>query len=330
MSTNHNQNYSGSYFMVSGLNQGREVFIGKAVDEPFQGNVCLEGKVMGFTPQGFLVVRPFSTLANFPVEETNSPCQRITDPAVVTEATNLLNSSATQVHRVNYPLIHSWMDSCVKPEVISNWVTTNTQRAAWWASNPWFNMMERFNAGAEHFHYALFMSPQVNSTEEMDKLTEVQGSLTIELGKIANRITVTFNQILARETHLTEYLQAFQGVNQFNPVASHSAGWLYLNQRLDISKVWARQMGKTALVREINEIMKEGFTQLNESILSHSNSLDTLIAETINLYGITPDMYTGVTTLTGIATSPVMSPVETFEPSTPHAPQTFSGSGFAM
>ena len=316
--------------MVSGLNQGREVFIGKAVDEPFQGNLALEGKMMGFTPQGYLVVRPFSTLANFPVEETNTPCQKITDPAVVTEATNLLNSSTTQVHRVNFPMIHSWMDSCAKPEFMNSWVTTNAQRTAWWSFNPWFNMMERFNASAEHFHYALFMSPQVNSTEEMDKLTELQGSLTIELGKVANRITVTFNQILTRETHLTEYLTAFQGTNQFHPVASHSGGWLYLNQRLDISKVWARQMGKTELVREINEIMKEGFTQLNETILSHSNSLDTLIAETISLYGISPDTYTGTTTLTGVATSPVMSPVETFEPSASHAPQPFSGSGFAV
>ena len=73
--------------------------------------------------------------------------------------------------------------------------------------------------------------------------------------------------------------------------ATQDGGWVYLINRLDIAKNWARRCGKTPLVREINTITKEGITGLDELILAHCSSLDTLITETFSQYGINYEIY---------------------------------------
>ena len=120
----------------------------------------------------------------------------------------------------------------------------------------------------------------------MDKITELEGDLTIEIGKITNEIAVKTNQLIHRDPELANYFEWVQGHNLPMPPTNEIAGWLYLIQRLQIAKAWARRKGKTPLVRETNTLVKEGINRLNETILEHASSLDTLITETCSQYGI--------------------------------------------
>ena len=63
--------------------------------------------------------------------------------------------------------------------------------------------------------------------------------------------------------------------------------------RLQFAKNWARRCNKPALVREINSLVKEGLSNLNETILEHCSALDTLITETFGQYGISYEIYGG-------------------------------------
>lgn len=132
----------------------------------------------------------------------------------------------------------------------------------------------------------------MSSTRELDKLSELEGDLAIEIGKIANQIAIKFHQLAARENELFQYLEAFQGAEL--PIAHvrySMAGWLFLFERLHSAKAWARKSGKVALVRDINVLVKDGIFGLNEVILEHCNSLDTLITETFSQYGISYEIY---------------------------------------
>ncbi len=64
------------------------------------------------------------------------------------------------------------------------------------------------------------------------------------------------------------------------------SGWPYLYERMLLAKNWARRNGKAELVRQLNGLVKGGLFALNEVIMDHGNSLDTLITETFGQYGI--------------------------------------------
>jgi hypothetical protein len=290
----------GKFVFVSGINSGREVFFGRPIDEPYADTVSIEGKSITWTPQGIMVIKPFVTLCTFPTKNANCQIQQIQNPEALHEANNLFNTSVTTITRANYPLTYRWIESAM------SWFTNTTPfnaalntnlyarpfNAGYAATaNPFSSFFEGFKSSSEQFRRALFQSPQVSSTREMDKLTELEGDLLIEIGKITNQVAVKFNQFVGRNTELAHYLESMQGFTIPTPTTNTMSGWCFLMNRLQIAKNWARRNGKTPLVREINTLTKDGINGLNEIILEHCSSLDTLITETFSQYGITFELH---------------------------------------
>ena len=222
---NANNSYVGNMYLISGLADGREVFLGKAVDEPLQELLTLEGKSISLSPHGALVVRPFATLMNFPLNDPRHPYQQITDTVALAEATNVLNAAAIQIHASAYPLLSRWIASAITVEA-HLWNGTNGLPQAAPVMNPLFSLNEGFRSSAEQFRRALFLSPQITSAHEMDKLTELEGDLTIEIGKLSNQVAIKLNQILGREQQLAQYLNTVEcthpclATNHMIPAAS--------------------------------------------------------------------------------------------------------------
>jgi len=205
--------FAGKYVFVSGFAGGREVFLGRAIDEPFSDMIQLEGKPIALTQQGFMVIRPFTTIMSFPMKDPNFQVQFLTNQGAIDEVTNIFKSSISTLNRMSFPLTHRWIESAVLSDnynggqfasylqgssgmMNGNGLTLN---------NPFNAFYKGFANSAEQFRRALFTSPQVNTTKEMDKITELDGDLTIEIGKVTNEIAVKFNHMISREAELTHY-----------------------------------------------------------------------------------------------------------------------------
>jgi len=293
----------GKFVFVSGINGGREVFFGRPIDEPYADTLTIEGKSITFTPQGLMVIKPFATLCTFPTKSSNCQIQQIQNPEALHEANNLFNTSVTTITRANHPLTYRWIESSVSwfnNYAFNSGTNTNTYANTYARpfnsgynamTNPFWSFFEGFKSSSEQFRRALFQSPQVSSTREMDKLTELEGDLLIEIGKITNQVAVKFNQFVGRNTELSHYFESMQGFTIPFAATNTMSGWCFLMNRLLIAKNWARRNGKTPLVREINTLTKDGINGLNEIILEHCSALDTLITETFSQYGITFELH---------------------------------------
>lgn len=325
-----NHHYTGKYVFVTGIAGGREVFLGRAIDEPFNGEITFEGKPIGITPQGFLVARPFKTTTSFPIGDPGFQMQFVTNQAAIDELDHVWKSSIAQLSRASFPLTYRWIESAVRRDGFAfngNGPFANfANRNSWFFNgtgngfnNPFASFHAGFTSSAEQFRRALFASPQVGSTKEMDKITELEGDLTIDIGKITNEIAVKFNQTIHRENELATYFESIQGFNVATPITSQIGGWLFLINRLQIAKGWARRNGKTPLVREINTLVKDGINRLNETILEHCGALDTLITETCTQYGIQLEAFGEMSPFTSY-TTPFSGTFDTsfdFAPTTP-------------
>ncbi len=294
-------------FLVSGLSGGHEVFLGKAIDEPYEERLTLEGKVISFAPQGFLVARPFHTTVTFHLKDTHQSIQHISHPKANEEAIQILNHSITNLSRFAFPLVHRWVESaCTSIFAFHPASHTNgfpgtptvgqhpTERFGHGLGyvHPFHGLHQGFLNTAEQLRRALFQERQVNSTRELDRLAELEGNLAIEIGKVGNQLAVKFHQLSAKENELFQYLETYQGFEPFLGHVRHSmAGWLFLFERLHSAKAWARRAGSVALVRDLNALIKDGIFGLNEVILDHCNTLDTLIAETFSQYGISYEIH---------------------------------------
>jgi hypothetical protein len=308
-STTHTKTAAGKIFLVSGLSSGREVFLGKAIDEPYEERVTLEGKLFSFVPPGFLVARPFQTTTSFHLKDAQYCVQHVTNPKAHEEAVQLLNLSIGHVGRSAFPLLYRWIETATapitgsfpafnaqtngfsQPQLIG---TFGTERfgAGFGYVHPFHGLYQGFLSTIEQFRRALFHARQVTSTRELDRVAELEGEIAIEIGKVANQIAVKFHQLATKETELFTYLEAFQGSElSFAQVRNSMTGWLYLFDQVHSAKAWARRTGKVNLVREFNTLIKEGIFGLNEVILEHCNALDTLIAETFTQYGISYEIY---------------------------------------
>lgn len=318
--------HTGKFVLVSGIHGGREVFLGRPIDQPFDNNITLEGKAISFTPQGVMLVRPFVTLCTFPTNNPNCSIQQILNNEAIQEATSIYSQSLTTLNRTSYPLMYRWIETAINGSTTFNFGangyspygtfgTNRTNNAkggynAW--NNPFTSFYEGFATSAEQFRRALFQSPQVTSTRELDKLTELEGEITIEVGKITNQIAIKFNQTVSRTTELANYFEAIQGFGFHFSSTGTIGGWCYLMNRIQMAKNWARKTGKTALVRDINALTKEGINGLNEVILEHCGALDTLITETCTQYGIQFEFHGDMSPFANY-TTPYSGTVENFE-----------------
>jgi hypothetical protein len=312
-------------YLVSGLSGGREVFLGKAIDEPSEERLILEGKVISFAPQGFLVARPFQTTATFHVKDVQHCIQNVSHPKASEEAIQILNLSLSSISRFAFPLLYRWIESACstafafQPTLLTNGAPivppvgihpTERLGLGFGYVHPFHGLYQGFLNTTEQFRRALFHSRQVSTTRELDRLAELEGNLAIEIGKVANQIAVKFHQLATKENELFQYLETYQGFEPFFGQTRHSmAGWLFLFERLHSAKAWARRAGMVALVRDINALLKDGIFGLNEVILEHCNTLDTLIAETFSQYGISYEIHGELSPFTSF-TSPVPTAYE--------------------
>jgi len=306
-SSTHHKTGAGKIYLVSGLSHGREVFLGKAIDEPYEERISLEGKLFSFAPQGFLVARPFQTLTTFHLKDAQYCVQNVTHPKAHEEAVQLLNLSIGHVGRSAFPLLYRWIETAAAgpyggfPAINGAYSngsfaqpigTIPSERPGIGYVHPFHGLHQGFLSTIEQFRRALFHARQVTSTRELDRIAELEGELAIEIGKVANQIAVKFHQLATKENELFQYLEAFQGSElSFAQVRHSMSGWLYLFDQVHSAKAWARRTGKVALVREFNALIKEGIFGLNEVILEHCNALDTLITETFSQYGISYEIY---------------------------------------
>lgn len=321
--------FTGKFVFVSGVNSGREVFVGRPIDEPFGDSITVEGKSISMNPQGFMIVRPFTTLCTFPTRNPIYPIQQISNPEALQEVTSLFNMPVTALTRASYPLVYRWIESAILDATVGAYGFpvaggasmyrngfARTGYNAW--TNPFAAFLDGFQTSAEHFRRAMFLSPQISTTRELDKLTELEGDLVIEVGKITNQAATKLNQLVARNAELTRYFESINGVVTPCATPTTVGGWCYLMNRLQIAKNWARKSGKTPLVRELSSLTKEGVSALNETILEHSSSLDTLIAETCAQYGLAFETMGELSPLATTA-APFSGAVETFEPTNARA-----------
>ncbi len=283
----------GKHVLVSGIAQSREVFLGRVTETDEPDELTLEGKSIAMTPHGTLMARPFTTLVTFSLSDANRQVEQVVNPEVVAEIDGVLSTPIRQLERASYPFLGRWIESSVtpqrrasRPEQPYDYGTNG-----YTATNPFQALLEGFASTAKQFHGVMLRSPQVTSTRELDQLSELEGDLVIEMGKAINQIAIRFNQLITNEPELVHYFEVFEGIGPVHVPAHGIDGWLYLLQRFETSKNWARRNNKTAMVREINALMKEGITRVNEIILDHCSALDTLMAETTGQYGITPESY---------------------------------------
>ena len=324
---------AGKYFFVSGISGGSEVFVGKAIDEPFEERLTLEGRSINFSPNGTMVVRPFNTTTTFFLLDPNFSVQHVSDQAVHQEFVHLLGHSVTHLTRSNYPFLFRWVETAVHPVHADfsafqhspqfsgfspftggfpgfqngfnpyfqqfGFQSLYGQFAQHGFFNPFHGFFQGFVLTAEHFRRALFQSPQVTSTKELDKVTELEGDLTIEVGKLTNQVASKFNQFVSREPELANFFGAYDGpTSPLHATAHHMAGWSFLMNRVHFAKNWARRHGKTQLVREFHNLVKDSINGVNQVILEHCSSLDTLISEAFAQYGISYELFGEVSSLT--------------------------------
>ncbi len=280
-------------FLVTGT--GRDVFLGASTSEGDDGELLLEGKTLALTVRGRLIVRPFSTTLALSLVDPNVVVHRVRDTFVIEEARRLLGLSATHVHRSSAPRVFAWVESVAHAANAAAPEGVDGPRVGDSATRPFESIHATFLESAEEFRRVLFHARQVDSTRELDQVTELEGDLAIDIGRAANQAAVKLNALLQRERELDRHLEAFRP-RTWRATGSRVSmnGWPYLYERLQLAKAWARRQGKTELVRAINAIVKDATFALNEVIHDHGNSLDTLITETFGQYGIDHDFEAGL------------------------------------
>ncbi len=285
----------GQLFLVTGPGGGREVFLGSALGDDVGDRLRLEGKVLSMTPHGRLVVRPFPTTVTVRESDPSTTLHRLTDPQVVTEARSLLALAATHVNRGAVPNVHAWVSAALQSS--SGAPTADpgpaTRGEVAHEGEPFQTLYESLLATTEEFRRVLFRTRGVESTRELDRATELEGDLLIEVGRVANQVAVKLNATGRRVPALAAHLEAFGASGSDLGRRPSMAGWPDAFERVRIAKDWARRGGRAELVRELNTLIKDAVFAVHEVILDHGNALDTLITETFGQYGVRAELEHG-------------------------------------
>jgi hypothetical protein len=285
---------AGKLFFVTGLNGGREVFLGKALSDVEGERLTLEGKILSMTPSGRMVVRPFPTTMSLTTRDSGTELHHVSNPRACEEATSLLELSATHVNRGAAPFVFAWVVAAL--QCVDEHAPPSASKARPAASSsssgsgPFLAFYETFQDAAEEFRRVLFQTRRVDSTRELDLAVELEGDLLIEVGKLTSRCAVKLNGLLQRERELAAYLEAIHPLDPPAHLRGPVSGWPFLFERLQAAKAWGRRNGRADLVRELNGLVKDGVFAWNEVILDHIGSLDALITETFGQYGIVHDI----------------------------------------
>ena len=125
-------------------------------------------------------------------------------------------------------------------------------------------------------------------TRELDRLVELEGDLSIELGKLTHRALAAFRAEVYAQPALAEELarpRATGAAGDGRAAASEDveagslAGWSRLRLSIEHAVAWARRAGDAGLVRTLHRLHKEAVCVATELLLDHQNALDVLAAQ---------------------------------------------------
>ncbi len=264
-----------------------EIFLGRSLAAPQAATLALEGRAfhpvrgplgLGFAPT------PFATQVEFALHG-GPTLHRIEGRAAVEEAERALSPDCTRVDAARFPLLSRWF------EAAHGTVAPALRNEPGFGVGP--TWIESFQLTAEEFRRALLRSPSATSARELDRLAELEGDLVIELGKVANEVGVGLAAFAAGESELARYLDGLGDATALAPGVGGSGS--FLSARLRHAKVWARERGSTALVRELNATIKDLLSRLGEVALEHEHALDVLISETYASRSANPESQDEVT-----------------------------------
>ena len=270
----------GALYLIAERSQGREFFLGRATGESDANRLSLEGKALLPDGTGEMTIQPFATRADYRLDDSNYRIQRVDHPDAVDEVTRVLTLAIAGITRESFPLLSRWFAG--SPNEFSN----SKQPSS---TAPFQHILTEFRECTFRLRRALILSPQVTATQELDQLVELEGDLTIEVGKITAKIVTELNLMLESENGLAHFLRRVGDTGGASRGRSDElAGWQLSAGRLTAAKNWAVAGAETELVRTLSALIQEGNTRIGQVLLEHQAALDTLASEAFGRYGIQP------------------------------------------
>ncbi len=269
----------GRLFLVTGITSGREVFLGKALSEPEEGRITLEGRSIGRSASGELALRPFATRVSFTTFDPDVTLHHVFERDVLAEGLELLRCKEEVLAAPSHPLFHRWIDASI-PGLDAGFEIDLAP------SDAPDDLYGTFRTSLEGCRRLLYAAPQVGSTRELDRLAELEGDLVIELGKSANGIAVQLHEVLETRPDLGRFLASCPEPRESWPTPL--GPWQRLSRRLQQAKQWALRRGDVDLVRTVNALVREGTLGTDGILLEHVSALDALTTEAFDHYGIYP------------------------------------------
>ena len=114
-----------------------------------------------------------------PWQNPDYPVQQITNPEAVIEATGMLGTSIHQISRSTHPLMWRWVESAVRREFPPHH-PAGFHRNGFGSTNPFAMFFEGFRSSAEQFRRAMFQTPQVTTTRELDTEAVVRSRMFVD------------------------------------------------------------------------------------------------------------------------------------------------------
>lgn len=259
---------TGELYIVTGTVAGEEAFLGRAVAAE-GATLELEGRALRRGPCGGLVLAPFATARLVRVAEDGPALHRVVDEGAREEARELLAGRAEHVPRALAPRLTRWLEAAAPDAEAA--ATAALEPA------PLQGSLDGFRRTAEELRGALLRAPGLDVAQELDRLSELEGDLVIELGRVSNRIALLAAEMLAAEPALARHVAALGPERDASGLPAEP--WALLFERLRAARAWGLARGRTALVRDVNQLVKQAVHASSETILEHCAALDTLVAE---------------------------------------------------
>ena len=268
-------------YLVPGLAGGREFFLGEPVDGAARS--CLAGKVVSLTDDGRIVIRPHRTTLMVDTIVGGREAHRLDDRVIQEEARALLESSATHIPEEAVPRLRRWLDAARAGRE-----SQERERTLGIEIAPTDSVAERhaaFRSNARAIRRLLLATPHLHSGRELDRITELEADLLLELGKVVNRLSWRWNELISGVPELRA--RAEDETTGAEPVRdASSGGWRELWAALQESLAWARARGRAELLADLNSLLREGLITSHGILSDHAAALDGLIAESLAEYGI--------------------------------------------
>jgi hypothetical protein len=263
--------------LVTGLAGGREVFVGRSLGAGEGVTRTVEGKAVRRNADGSLGVQPFATTCGL-AASGGVRFHDVTDGEACREIEDLLASPVASIARTTHPFTAGWIERALCADGGA------APRAEGWGTVP-DGLHHDFAAGVRQLRTALCASPAVQTTRELDRLTEIECAVAGRVGRAVSQAVVQLHGLCARNGDLCAFLDAVHGAGGVRG-AQGLSGWSQVMERAAAIRGWARRNGDAGLAREVHHVVRDGLDALCGVLLDGSAQLDTLAAETFNQLGV--------------------------------------------